>query len=421
MATQKARRSTSEAAKAAARDYDIVIYGASGFVGKLATEYLAHHVAPGSLHWAIAGRNAEKLQAVKSAAGADVDVLVADSSDEAAVDAVAASTRVVLNTAGPFALYGTPVVDACVRAKTHYVDITGETRWIKTLIERYHEQAASDGTRIIPCCGFDSVPSDLGTYLLVHHMQREWNVACKQVKAYFRMYGGFNGGTMASNFHAHESDTGQAADPFLLDPADTPHTATQIARNRDVDHALYDVDVGTWVGPYFMAPINTRVVRRSAALHSAWHEPYGPDFAYQEYLKYEAPFAQLKAGAVTTGLSLFERAMRRAGGRDLLKRFLPKPGEGPSQRVLDSGWFVCELLGLAQDGRRARVTMRHQGDPSNRATVRFVCESALALALEFESLPGGLKRGGLLTPATALGEVLAERLRKSGMAIDISA
>jgi short subunit dehydrogenase-like uncharacterized protein len=402
------------------RDYDIVVYGATGFVGRLAAEYLAHRMPGGTLRWAIAGRERSRLEIVREHSGATPDVLVADSRNPSAVDAVCARTRVLLNTAGPFALYGGSVVDACVRAQTHYVDITGETPWVRGLIERHHQRASANGTRIVPCCGFDSVPSDLGSYLTVRRMQREFGVPCEQVKGYFRMSGGINGGTVATALHGYESGAArQQREPFLLDP---PHARSRIQteRNRDVTGAFYDADIGSWVGPFVMAPINTRVVRRSAALFDQWQEGYGPDFAYQEYVRYEPPFACFKAGAATAGLGLLAWAMRSATGRGLLQRLLPKPGEGPSARSRETGWFVCELLGVAADGRRVRGLIRHRGDPSNQATVRFVCESAQCLALHEAELPGGPGRGGVLTPATALGDVLAERLRQSGMPIEIT-
>ena len=403
------------------RDYDLVLYGASGFVGRHAVEYLARTSSDSALRWAIAGRNKDRLESVRAHTGAKADVLIADSKNEASVDAVCRSARVVLNTAGPFALYGGTVVDACVRSRTHYVDISGETLWIREMIDRYHERASSDGTRIIPCCGFDSVPSDLGTYLVVRHMHRELGTPCRQVKAYFRMYGGFNGGTIASMFHNYESPGARSQnDPFLLDPSGE-HPPAQINRNRDVEHAMYDIDMQTWVGPFIMGSINTRVVRRSAALFSQWQEGYGPDFLYQEYTKYEPPLAMLKANSVTAGMMLFRQAVQSATGRTALRQLLPKPGAGPSERTMETGWFICELIGVATDGRRVRATLRHQGDPGNRATARFACESALGIVFNEADLPGGAERGGLLTPATGLGDVLADRLRRSGMAIEIGA
>ena len=402
------------------RSYDVVLYGASGFVGKQTVQYFAHHTALGQLRWAIAGRNRQKLEAVRNQVGVSVDVLVADSQDQPAIDAIVSQTRVLLTTAGPFALYSNALVDACVRFKTHYVDITGETPWVRTLIDRYHTQAAADGTRIIPCCGFDSVPSDLGTYLVVRRLQRELNLSCQSVTAYFQMAGGFNGGTLASGFNLY--DSGQAAqlsDPFLLNPS-ASHSQDAIDRNRDPSAPSYDPALKTWVAPFFMAPVNTRIVRRSVALYDQWREPYGADFTYQEYLKFDEPLAWLQATGATAGLAFFAGTLQQPQIRSLLQPLLPQPGSGPSEQTMNQGWFSCELVGTAIDGRKVRGLIRDQGDPGNRATVKFVCESALGLALQAAQLPGGQERGGILTPATGLGDVLAERLRRAGMSIDIS-
>ncbi len=404
------------------REYDVVLYGASGFTGRQTVQYFAKHVNPDQVRWAIAGRNRQKLEAVRAQIGpiaANVDVLEADSQDQAAVDAMVARTRVMLNTAGPFALYGDAIVNACVRLKTHYVDITGETPWVKNLMVRYHNQAASDGTRIIPFCGFDSVPSDLGTYLVVRHIQKELGVLCSTVKAYFQLYGGFNGGTLASGLNLQ--DSGQLAlarDPFLLNPL-REHSKQEMERNRDPEEPQYDQDLGAWVAPFFMGPVNTRVVRRSSALHEQWQEAYGLDFSYQEYLKFDEPFAWIKAVGVTAGMALFAGALQQLPIRSLLAPILPQPGSGPSEKVMNEGWFRCELLGIAVDSRKVHGLIGDQGDPGNRATVKFLCESALSLALNQEALPGGPKRGGILTPATGLGDVLADRLRNAGMTIAV--
>lgn len=400
------------------RQYDVVLYGASGFVGKQTVQYFASLAHPGEIRWALAGRDQRKLETVKAQVGTDVDVLVADSRDQSAIDRIVARTRIMLNTAGPFALYGDAIVDACVRLRTHYVDITGETPWVKGLINRYHEQAAADGTRIIPFCGFDSVPSDLGTYLVVRHMQR-LGVSCAEVKAYFQADGGFNGGTLASGFNLYDSGQAvQVRDPFLLNPLGE-HSKEEIERNRDPEQPQYDADMGTWVAPFFMGAINTRVVRRSSALYDQWQEPYSSGFTYQEYLKFDEPLAWLKAASVTAGMALFAGAMQQPPIRHLLQPLLPQPGGGPSEQTMNEGWFRCELLGLSSEGRRVQGLICGQGDPGNRATVKFLCESALSLALNTNALPGGQQHGGILTPATGLGDVLAERLRKTGMILEV--
>ncbi|HEY9622013.1 MAG TPA: saccharopine dehydrogenase NADP-binding domain-containing protein [Crinalium sp.] len=401
------------------RPYDVVLYGASGFVGKQTVQYFARHMSSQPLRWAIAGRDRQKLEAVRNQVGVAVDILVADSQDQQAIDTMVSQTRVLLSTAGPFALYSNGLVDACIRFKAHYVDITGETLWVKTLIDRYHDQAVADGTRIIPCCGFDSVPSDLGTYLMVRHMQHALGVPCQQVNAYFQMYGGLNGGTLASAFNLYDSgETEPFSNPFLLNP-DPSHTPSEIARNRDPDIPIFASDLNTWVAPFIMGAVNTRIVRRSCALYEEWQEAYGSQFTYQEYLKFDEPFAWLQATGMTAGLSLLMGVLQQRQMRSLLQPFLPQPGSGPSDQTMNKGWFSCELVGTTNDGRKVRGLIRDQGDPGNRATVKFVCESALSLALQFDELPGGQGRGGILTPATGLGDVLADRLRNAGMMVTV--
>jgi len=396
------------------RSFDVLLYGAGGFTGRQTVAYFAAH-APVGLRWALAGRHPAKLEAARAAAAGPsqpAEVLKADSRDPASVDAAVSRARVVLNTAGPFALYGDPVVDACVRFRTHYVDITGETTWVADLIQRHHARAAADGVRIIPFCGVDSVPSDLGAFLLVN-LLRAQGVGCGPVKAAFRLRGGLNGGTVASALQLFESGQARRAQqPFLLDgPA--AHTPEDIAANVDPTRPRWDADFGRWLAPFVMAPVNTRVVRRSAALAALAGEAYGAHFAYQEYL---AVRSRLQAAAMATGLAVFQAALG-SPARGLLKRLLPAPGTGPSEDVIHSGWLRCELLATGDDGRKAYGLVKDTGDPGNAITVKCLCESALALALDTARLPGGAGRGGILTPATGLGDVLVERLRAEGMVL----
>lgn len=403
------------------RDFDVVLYGASGFTGKQTVEYFLRRTNPGEVRWAIAGRNKEKLEAVRASLGeaaTSIEILVADSRDQAALDAMISRTRVLLTTAGPYALYGSGLVDACVRFKTHYVDITGETVWARDLIDRHDAQAAADGTRIIPFCGFDSVPSDLGSYLIARHVQQNLGVPCRSVRAYYRMMGGFNGGTMATMFNLYESgQAARAGDLFLLNPPGE-HSREEVERNQDPALPEYDEDIGGWIAPFMMGPINTRVVRRSAALYDQWQSGYGANFSYQEYTKFSGGLGAIEASLLSLGSLAFGGIMQTPL-RALIKSFVPKPGEGPSEKTMNEGWFKCDLVGTAEDGRKVRGLIRDQGDPGNRATVKFLCESALCLALETDRLPGGASRGGILTPATGLGEVLADRLRAAGMTIEI--
>jgi short subunit dehydrogenase-like uncharacterized protein len=402
------------------RPYDLVLYGATGFVGRQTLAYVVRH-GDGELRFAIAGRSRDKLDAVRAKIGGSTpaaDVLVVDSRDQPTVDGVAARTGVLLNAAGPFSINGDAVVDACVRFRTHYVDITGETAWVRRLIDRYDARCAAEGTRIIPFCGFDSVPSELGVWLAVRHAWQAFGVPCGSIKTYFQAYGGLNGGTIASFIHTQESrQTDLMADPFLLDQRD--HSADEIERNRDISQVSFDTEVGTWVGPFFMAPVNTRVVRRSAALSESYGEPYGPSFQYQEYLKYDPPLAHAKAIATTAILKGFTAAMKHAVGRRLLLPLLPAPGQGPSERTMANGWMRCEVIGKTDDGKKVSVLIQDVGDPGNRITTKCVCEAALSIVRAKDRLPGGSARGGVLTPATGLGDVLVERLRRAGMVIDV--
>jgi short subunit dehydrogenase-like uncharacterized protein len=251
------------------RTYDVVLYGATGFVGRQTVAHFAAHAK--GVRWALAGRSARKLEQLRLACGpgaAGAGILVADAADTHALDALAGQAAVVLSTAGPFALYGSALVAACVAHRTHYVDITGETPWVRGLIDQHHAQAAHDGTRIIPCCGFDSVPSDLGAWLVAEAIWHQYREPCVSVKACHSMRGGLNGGTWASALNMIESGQDRLlADPFLLNP---PGTAPRNpAEHADPVAPRRDADFAAWVGPFVMGPINTRVVRRTAALLKA--------------------------------------------------------------------------------------------------------------------------------------------------------
>jgi short subunit dehydrogenase-like uncharacterized protein len=331
---------------------------------------------------------------------------------------LAASARVVLSSAGPFALYGSALVAACVANRTHYVDITGETPWVRALIDVHHDAAAASGTRIIPGCGFDSVPSDLGAYLVAQALWREHGEPCVEVKSSFSLRGGLNGGTFASLVNILESGEQTAfEDLFLLNPAGTAPANT--ARHKDPVGPVHDPDFNAWLGPFVMGAINTRVVRRSAALFQAQGDgAFAPDFCYREFMRIgRGPAALLAGAAYSIGLAAGQTAMQLPPARALAKRLAPGPGQGPSEHSMNSGAFRCELVGRTTSGHVQRGCIADKGDPGNRGTTKMVCEAALALALQENALPGGKQRGGVLTPSTALGDVLAQRLLKVGMQV----
>jgi len=397
------------------RTWDIVVYGATGFTGAQTAAYLAQAAPPG-LRLAVAGRHEARLNTLRDGLGRpDVGVLVADSTDEASVDRMAAAARVVVTTAGPYALYGTPVVAACVRHGTHYCDITGETPWVRDMIDQHHEAAVASATRIVPLCGFDSVPSDLGAWALVRHVRDTLGQPTRRLKAWYRVRGGLNGGTLASAINLNASgEVRRLARPFLLSPGHEP-TAAEKAESRDPRHVLEDPHWG-WCAPYFMGAINTRVVRRSAHLLAADDASYGPDFTYQEYMGSGGGVSRFKAlrdglmGGVAMGL------MSRSWGRSLALAVGPKPGQGPGRATLDGGGFRADLLAQTAAGDLVWGTVTGKGDPGNTITVCCLAESALCLALDEDALPSG---GGVLTPAVAFGQHLLDRLAGSCVQIEV--
>ena len=376
------------------RDYDVILYGASGFTGAQTVQYFRSH-APAGLRWAIGGRSREKLEKLHPG----LPIFAAGSTGQGPIDSMVASTRVLLTTAGPFALYGENIVEACVRLGTHYADITGETAWVSSLIDRYHRQAEASGTRIVPFCGFDAVPSDLAAFA----MSRQLGGEVAEIKAYFEWQGGSpNGGTLASGWNALDTASrAQMNDLFLLSP-ELRHAGNPI--EDDPTGASFDLDCKSWIAPFVMSTINTRVVRRTCHLLNR-------RFAYQEYSKMGGPVAaHLAAGAGTA----LQAALKSSAIRSLLRRLTPAPGTGPTEAVMDGGWFRCHVFGRATDGRTAQALLSGSGDPANRITVKCLCEAALALACDTARLT---ERGGVLTPAAAMGEVLLERLHKQGITL----
>ncbi|MEC7946815.1 MAG: saccharopine dehydrogenase NADP-binding domain-containing protein [Myxococcota bacterium] len=397
------------------RPHDIVLFGATGFTGRQVAAWFARHVARSDVRWALAARNLDKLAAVRDSLGSgfgDVPVLQVDALDEDAVRAMAASARVVLTTVGPYALYGDRLVDACVASKTDYVDITGETPWVRRVIARHHAQAARDGTRIVPFCGFDSVPSDLGTWMIVQHLRQRHGQTTREVRASFRAKGGFNGGTLASALNLLGAERPRdMADPFALNPPER-HPGPAPSRSQDLTNTHRDPDLGH-VAPFFMAPVNTRVVRRSDALSAERGAGYGPEFAYQEALSVKGP---AMGWGVLAAMSAVPLMARSSFLRGIAMRLGPDPGEGPSESDMDGGWFTTSFIGIGDGGARVRGFVKAEGDPGNRCTVEMLCTSALVLLQDRERLPPG---GGVLTPAVAFGDLLLARLQRRGMVWEI--
>ncbi len=400
--------------------FDLVLFGATGFVGRQCAAYLSARL-PADCTWAIAGRREQALADL--AAGVPGPsrprVLVADSAVPETITRMCTQTRVVLTTAGPFARLGPPVVAACVQAQTDYVDITGETPFVRAMIDAHHHEATANGVRIVPFCGYDSVPSDLGAQLAVATL-RERGAEPGWVRGYHAARGGFNGGTLATALYMAQGNTQRMlAQPFLLNPS-TPPLAEQ-QEGEDPTRPHFEPALARWAPPFLMGPINTRVVRRTQALLSAQGCGYGQAFRYQEYMDLGRG-AHAKAWFATGMLGAMTFALRHKPTRALLRKLGPAPGEGPSEAARDSGWFQSTFVAHGSTGERAIVRVRGQGDPGNRATTMMVCESAMCLLLErpaLEALPIQVSQAGVLTPGSAFGSVLRERLRAAGMMFEV--
>ncbi len=396
------------------RPYDLVVYGATGFTGRQAAATIARR-APG-IRWCMAGRNPTKLEALRSELGlGQVPLEVADALDEDAIDALVARTKVFLTTAGPYTTYGNAIVAACARHGTDYVDITGETPWVRRLLDQHQDTAQQSGAKIVPFCGFDSVPSDITAWFLVKALA-ERGSGTRLVRTVHRSKGGFNGGTLATAWTMAESgDDRKMADRTLLNPPEARRL--EPAPRRDPRDTVFVEELGGYGVPFFMAPVNSRVVRRSAALSAQYGEAYGQAFDYEERMW--GGRNGLGARATTGVLGLGVLAMGSSAGRALLKPLIPKPGEGPSEEAMDGGFTRVDGLAEADDGSTLQAKLVFHGDPGNRCTVALLCECALSLVEERDGLPGGEARTGFLTPATAFGEVLLRRMREVGFELDL--
>jgi short subunit dehydrogenase-like uncharacterized protein len=401
----------SETNSANPRKYDLVVWGATGFTGRLVTAYLfGKHGTDGEIRWAIAGRNRRKLEAVCSELGiapAGLPIIISDCFDGDAMQRLVSQSKVVISTVGPYARYGSTLVEACVRQGTHYCDLAGEVQWMRKMIDRFQADAEKSGARIVHSCGFDSIPSDIGAWFLQREAQRLHGEPCAEIKLLVRaMKGGASGGTVASMMNALEARRRDReiarflADPYSLNPAGQRSGPD----GREQTGVEYDSDSCTWTAPFVMATVNTRVVRRTNAL---LHYPYGRDFRYSEAtMTGSGPAGWMKAATMTAGLGGFLLASSFDFSRSfLLKRVLPKPGEGPGKEQREAGFFKLVLVGRLADGRLMRARVTGDRDPGYGSTSKMLSESAVCLAMDEPSC-----NGGLWTPASAMADALLGRL-----------
>jgi len=412
------------------RDYDIVLWGATGFTGRYVAEYLAERYGDTDLNWAIAGRSSERLKDVRdrlveiNRASAGIDVLTGDAFDPASLDAIAERTEVVCSCVGPYAEYGSNLVEACIERGTDYCDLTGEIHWMRRMIDLHHEEALDEEVRIVHGCGFDSVPSDLGTLLVQNYANEQFDTSCSSVDTYVSTSASsMSGGTYASITGTYDAMSGDSdarravRSPYSLAPEGErtgPDDGVQL-------RPAYDDVVGQWTAPFVFAIINEKVVRRSNALLGY---PWGRDFRYREVTPTgPGPTGALEATVTSFASALFGGAMSISPLRALVSRFVhPNPGEGPSRDAVEDNSFEVWLVGTGRgpgsDGEftvEGRIAAdRHLG---YGATPWMVGEAAVCLARGETDTP---LPGGVLTPATGVGAPLADRLRDAGMTISVN-
>jgi len=393
------------------RKFDIIIWGASGFTGRLVASYLfSKYGTSGNLRWAMAGRNLNKLEMVRhEVADETVSLVVADSNDEVSLKEMVKRTKVICTTVGPYAKYGSKLVVACIQNQVHYCDLAGEVQWMRQIIDQYNEAAKANETKIVHTCGFDSIPSDMGVYFIQREAKAKRGSRAQQIKMRVAgMSGGMSGGTYASFSNTMEEAKEDKnifkvlTNPYGLNPIDE-----QVGEDKsDLRSIVFDKASQSWIGPFIMAGINTKVVRRSNILSGY---SYGKNFRYEEATIYGKGFKGRMKGIINMipmGL------MMSAKPGSLLKRavdaVLPKPGEGPTKKQREDGFYNLKFYITLEDGSSAFAKITGDMDPGYGSTSKMLGEAAVCLAKDKLS-----NLSGILTPSIAMGDALLKRLEKN--------
>ena len=406
------------------RPLDVVAFGATSFVGRILCHCLLDAFGTGGdLKWGAAGRSKSRLEELRESLGtraASLPLLVADAGDRASLRKLCAAARVVVSTVGPYALHGEPLVMACAESGTDYCDLTGEVQWIRRMVQRHETAARRSGARIVHCCGFDSIPSDLGVHFLQREAKSRLGAPCPRVKMRVKaMRGGLSGGTVASLLNvvkeaaANPALRKELADPYSLCPDD----GARKPRQPDVRAPQFDADFHAWIAPFVMSAVNTRIVHRTNALSGY---PYGADFLYDEaMLTGRGLKGSLAAGALVAGLAGFMAAGAVGPVRAALERFvLPGPGQGPSAETQRSGFFDLRFSGTTADGRQIRSRVTGDRDPGYGSTGKMLGQAAACLALDIDKAAAP---GGFWTPASLFGDRLVQRLTQhAGIAFEVA-
>ena len=407
------------------RPYDIIVFGATGFTGKLVVEYLIEHYGVNNelFTWAIAGRNENKIKKLVETLAAKNDQIkkikhfIADSFDDKSLDNISKSAKLIISTVGPYIKYGKNLVSHCAHNGTHYCDLTGEVPFIRESIDAYDEVAKKNKCRIIHSCGFDSIPSDLGVLFLQSEAKKKYDFFCSGIKYYVRATkGGFSGGTIASmiaisNYIKSKPNlSGLLGNPYALNS--DKYEGPSVSSLRSV---VWDKDVGLWTAPFIMSGINARVVRRSNELLGF---KYGKKFIYTEVTSFQKGLrGYLKSYSMLIFLGLTKFLMSFKPTFWLLKNFyLPNPGQGPNREKRDNGFFKILLNGYV-DGNHISCTVTGDKDPGYSGTAIMLTESALSIILNNEKIP---RKFGVLTPSSAIGKILIKRLKTKGIIFKVN-
>ena len=383
------------------REFDIIVWGATGFTGKLVAEYLYNkYSSNGAVRWAMAGRNQTKLEAVRAeVADETVSLVLADSHDEASLNSMASRTKVICSNVGPFLKYGAKLVEACVNNQTHYCDLTGESIFVRQTIDKHHETAKANGTKIVPSCGFDSIPSDLGVYYVQQEAKKQTGQPAKEIRMRVTDFKGeFSGGTFATLMLITQK---VRQDKSLFGIVGNPYSLNPVGEQTGIDKpgirgVVYDEVVKSWIYPFIMEGINTKTVRRSNALSGY---AYGKDFQYSE---------AMYAGDGEAGKQIAQKILERQAAtrtKEAAQR-MPKPGEGPSKEKREAGHYTYKFFTTLQDGTSATGIVTGDRDPGYGSTSKIIAESAVCLAQD--DLPS---TAGVITPAIAMGDALLKRLQ----------
>ena len=393
------------------REFDIIIWGASGFTGRLVAGYIFNKYGTnGNLKWAMAGRNLAKLELVRSkVADKTVPLVVADSNDNESLKEMVKRAKVICTTVGPYAKYGSKLVSVCIENQTHYCDLAGEVQWIRRMIDKHHESAVANQTKIVNCCGFDSIPSDMGVYFIQKISKAKKGQIAKQIQMRVAgASGGISGGTYESLSHVNEeAHKDKNIFKVLINPYGLNPVGEQEGLDKyDLRTIVYDKASKSWIGPFVMAAINTKIVRRSNALSGY---AYGKDFRYDEAtLSGKGLKGRVKGFISVIPIGLMMSAKPGSLLKRIIDKILPKAGEGPNKKQRENGFYNLRFYITYEDGSKALAKVIGDMDPGYGSTSKMLSEAAICLAKDELSY-----LGGVLTPSTAMGDKLLSRLEKN--------